>query len=183
MTSETEKIISEQWENLPQEVRRFFDDPNWKDKISKVAADNSLTDTQFRVFMTETLLVILGLSDPETYMLEIRDRLGVVEEKAVTIAAQVENKVFGNLKNKMKEFYATGPTVNVVSKEKIQNVKALNPLWSENLDFILSGGDYSAFTTPEERGEVPVLDPLGRDLRREPSKETGLEIRPEELES
>ncbi len=130
MDPETEKIIKEQWKYLPDEVKNFFTDPKWVDKISDIGKKNGLTDEQILILQTETILVMLGLSDIDLYSGELKTRLQIDEEKVKNIISEIDVKIFGNLKIKLKEIFKEteleplGP-LEIANEETEKQIKEL----------------------------------------------------------
>lgn len=134
MDQEIEKIIEEQMKKLPIEVRTLFTDPRLNDKIINIGKKNGLNEEQLVIFLTETNLVMLGLVHPDDYSDELKSHLNINDLKADNITNDINTEILGEIREKLKEAY-----------EKTDGSSEIEPDWEQNLDFILSGGNYAAF--------------------------------------
>jgi len=118
--------------NLSKEAQEAINAFGWE-KISEEIGEKYLLDKdEIETFQLETASFLLGLVDEESYPMNIEEEVGTSKDEAEKIADEVFQKIFTPISNQIEE--------NI--KKNLQN-KRLNH--EQNLNFILSGGDYSAF--------------------------------------
>src|ERR1035437_7494427 len=132
MDSETEKIIKEQMEKLPPEVKELFTDPELGNKIINIGKKNGINNIeQLGLFQTETYLVMLGLVHPDEYQNELKDRLNINDEKANIITKDVNEQMLSKILEKLKETYKEGENLEDIlpydtEKEEKNNKQILS---------------------------------------------------------
>src|SRR3989339_107039 len=104
MDPETEKIIKEQIEKLPPEIRKLFTDPELGDKILNIGKKNGIINIeQLGMFQTETNLMMLGLVHPDDYPNELKNQLRISDEKANNIVNDINIQILSGIREKLKE--------------------------------------------------------------------------------
>lgn len=132
MTEKLKQIIKEEVTKLPKEVREAINAFDWAKIAEEIGKKYLLNESEINDFQVETLLVLVGLEDGDSYALNIEDNVGTSKDEAVKIADEALEKIFNPISNMLEE--------NI--KKNLQNKK---PSPEQTIDFILSGGDYSAF--------------------------------------
>ncbi|MFA6353972.1 MAG: hypothetical protein WCW93_03515 [Candidatus Paceibacterota bacterium] len=125
MDPETEKIIKEQMEKLPDEIKKIFTDPELGNKIINIGRKNGLNIEQLGIFQTETYLVMLGLVHPDEYQTELKDRLKINNEKANTITKDVNEQMLSKIFDQLKKIYEEDEDLkdeNMEKTETLQNI-------------------------------------------------------------
>ena len=105
MDPETEKIIKEQMKKIPEEVRKLLADPKLNDKFLIVGKKYGMNIEQMGIFQTETMLMMLGLTHPDKYSEELKNRLKISEEKVDSIVVDVNQEILSGIREKLKEAY------------------------------------------------------------------------------
>jgi hypothetical protein len=181
MDPEIEKIIKEQMEKLPIEVKKLFTDSSLGEKIINIGKKNGLNEGQLAILQTETNLVMLGLVHPDEYSDELKSHLNINDIRADNITNDINTEIMSGIREKIKETY-----------EKTEESLETEPDWKQNLDFVLSGGDYSSFierrdaetsTSPADnvpKTNVPIkpgkMDPVrSREGSQRPSTSNGMD--------
>jgi hypothetical protein len=141
MNPETENIIKEQMKILPKEVINILADPAWSEKVLTIGRKNGLTEEQSQTLLLETNLVLLGLVHPDEYADELKNRLKIDEMKADNIVSDINREILSGVREKLIAMFASQEQSFIEEGKK----RALNADWQQNLDFVLSGGDYSVF--------------------------------------
>jgi hypothetical protein len=151
MTDKLKQIIKDELAKLPKENREAIDAFDWV-KVTEEICKKYLFESELTDFQVETFLVLIGLEDPEIYAFNIEDNVGTSREQANRIADEVTEKIFAPISDIIAE--------NIKKSDKVRNANV-----EQNLDFVLSGGDYSAFVEP---------------ISPSPSQGEGLGVRSEE---
>ncbi len=143
MNQELKKTIEEKLTTRPKEIRETILSFNWAEIVEEIGKNNLLnTEEEISILQLETSLVLLGLTD--NFEENIASKLGISPELANKISIEVFKKVFIPITNK----------INETIKNSLPN-RSIH--WQQNLNFILSGGDYTAFIkrVEEKKDEIP----------------------------
>lgn len=146
MDPEIEKIIEKQMEKLPGEVKQLFAGEELKNKITNIGTKNRLSIEELGTLQLEIYLVLLGLIHPDNFPITLSENLKIEKTKLDQIINEVNEQVFRDIREKLKEAYEK---TNGILYDT--GIIPENPDWQQNLNFILSGGDYVAFL--EERND------------------------------
>jgi len=152
MDPETEKIIKEQWENIPSEIKTSIFQPGFEKEITKIGEKNKLDSEQLATFQLETILMMFCLITFEDYSNELKNKLNLSEENFKNLIKDIETLIPNEIKEKLKNVYENtnkiikNENLNKTDVENIKNkIKDKKTSWDQNINFILSGGDYSVF--------------------------------------
>lgn len=132
-----QKFFEEKFEKLPEETRQAIKSVDWIKATKEIADAHLLDETGTAFLQVETMLVLAGLVYGEVYTTNIENHVGVTREEANKIADEADEKIFTPIYNTMQENISKG----------LQN-KKIKP--EDNLNFVLSGGDYSVFLPQSE---------------------------------
>jgi len=142
MTEKLKETIKEELAQLPQEGQDAIDAVNWIKITEEIGKKFLLNEIEINDFQLETLLVLIGVTDPEFYVTNIENQVDITKDKAKSLANEAFTKIFTPIGNIIIE--------NIKKSGKHKDANA-----EQNLDFILSGGDYSAFVAPA-RADIPT---------------------------
>jgi len=143
MTEKSKNLIKEEMLNLPKEVQEAINASDWEKISEEIGRKYLLDEDEINTLQLETASFLLGFVDEDSYLIDIENKVGTSKDEAEKIAEEVEQKIFTPISNAMDE--------NIKN-----NLKDKTPNPEQTLNFILSGGDYSAFVqqrenqTPEE---------------------------------
>ncbi len=140
MTDKLKNIIKEEIVKLPKDTRAAIEAVDWASKVEEIGKKYLLNESETNDLQVETMLVMFGIDYADSYTTNIENKVGTTKDDAEKIAQEIYEKVFS--------------PINDVFVENIRKSgKHINAAPEQNLDFILSGGDYSAFV--EKRDNVP----------------------------
>ncbi len=145
MTEKLQQTIKEEMVELPKEMQEVINSFDWIKITEEIAEKYSLDEDELNDFQLETLLLLIGSTDPEFYAINIENQVETTKEEAENIAKESFQKIFNPLNKLITE--------NV--KKNIQN-KKLD--WKQTLDFIVSGGDYSVFMEKRNEKESDMIN-------------------------
>jgi len=137
MTDKLKEIIKRELVKLPQKKQEAIGSLDWEKVSEEIAQKFLLNETEMNDLQVQTLLVLIGLNDPDFFSKDIENNIGTSKNEAEKIADEVMEKIFLPIANKIEE------------KIK-ENLKNKNPDFRQNLDFVLSGGNYAAFLENQE---------------------------------
>lgn len=162
MTEKLKKIIEEEVMKLPKEAQEAINSLDWIKITEEIGRKFLLSESEINDLQVETLLVIVGIEDENYYAQNIENNVGTSKYEAEKLDEEVNQKVFM-------------PMNNVFIGKITKNKNSKNPSPEQTLDFILSGGDYSAFVeqknpaddTESQETVLPVFSIKKENLKRE----------------
>ncbi|OGF03610.1 MAG: hypothetical protein A3H14_01690 [Candidatus Doudnabacteria bacterium RIFCSPLOWO2_12_FULL_49_8] len=131
MTEELKKTIKKEIAELPKEGQEAISAVDWVKIAEEIGKKFLLDEDETEDFQLETLLVLIGVTDPEFYAVNIENHVDVTKDKSAEMAKEAFQKIFTPIRKALEE--------NIK-----KNLKDKNPNWQQSVDFILSGGNYSA---------------------------------------
>lgn len=151
MNTKIQNIIQEELSVLPKEQQDIINIFEWDKKIEEIGKNYNLTEDEIFNLQIETALALLGLVAPDLYIKNIENNIKINEEKSEKIVIEANQKIFTPMMSQL--------TDNIKKSLPNRNIN-----WQQNLDFILSGGDYTVFIRRQEKEE-----PRGKALKFNPS--------------
>ena len=132
MTEKLKQTIKDEVAKLPKENQEVINNFSWESIAEEIGKKYLLLDDEINIFQAEILIVLVGLEDPDFFAKNIEDGIGTSKDEANKIADEVIQKIFTPINDILIE--------NIKKSDKVKNANA-----EQNLNFILSGGDYTAF--------------------------------------
>jgi len=140
MTERSKKIIRDEILSLPKEAQEAINNSNWEKISEQIGKKHLLDEDELSTFQLETASFLLGLVDEYSYPENIEEEVGISKDEAKKITDEVLREI-------------VGPINNILAEKIKESEKVKNSGFQQNLDFILSGGDYGVFLSEEEEGE------------------------------
>lgn len=137
MTEKLKQTIKEEVGKLKKENQEVISAFGWESIAEEIGRKILLSDSEINDLQVETLLVLVGLQDPDEYTQNIENNVGTSKDEAEKINDEVMQKIFIPITEKIIE--------KIKTSDKVKNANA-----EQNLNFIFSGGDYSAFLEQKE---------------------------------
>lgn len=143
MTEKLRQTIKEEVAKVPKEVGDAIDAFDWASAAEVIGKKFALSESEINDFQVITLLVLTGLIRPEEYKKFIEEEIGMGDGTAEDMAKEAGEKIFT-------------PIMEVFERNIRSSMKNKNPNHAQNIDFILSGGNYAAFLEhrPDREGET-----------------------------
>lgn len=132
MTEKLKQIIREEMINLPKESQEAINSFGWERVSEEIAKKYLLGEEEINKLQAQIAIVMVGAGEQNFLALNIEDEIGISKDEAEKMAGEVVQQIFKPIINKLTE----------IIKKDLKN-KSIH--WQQNLDFILSGGDYTAF--------------------------------------
>ncbi|MEK7471194.1 MAG: hypothetical protein AAB623_00915 [Patescibacteria group bacterium] len=132
MTDKLKQTIKDEVEKLPKENQEVINNFGWEKITEEVGKKFLLSDNEINDFQVETLIILVGLEDIDFYASNIENNVGTSKDEAKKITDEVIQKIFTPINDILVE--------NIKKSDKLKNTNV-----EQNLNFILSGGDYTAF--------------------------------------
>lgn len=102
MDEETKKIIADQMEILPEDVKKAILSVDYSAQLQEVVKRNHLLIDQAGSLETETTLTLLGLEPIADYVENISRELALPREKALIVAHDVDELIFKNIRESLQ---------------------------------------------------------------------------------
>ncbi|MFA6340881.1 MAG: hypothetical protein WCX27_01400 [Candidatus Paceibacterota bacterium] len=103
MNEETKKIIAEQMEAIPKELKDAIFSPDYPIRLQEIVKNNKLMIDQAGNLETETTLVMLGLEPLEDYIDNLINNVGLSRNLAFVVAHDVNETIFKNIRESLKK--------------------------------------------------------------------------------
>ena len=103
MTEKLKQTIQEEVAKLPKEHQDAINAFAWTAVAEDIGKKHLLTDDEVNNFQVETLIVLVGLTDLESYVRNIENNIGMSKEEAEEMTKEVLEKIFMPIINKMPE--------------------------------------------------------------------------------
>ncbi|MDE2399485.1 MAG: hypothetical protein KGL67_00510 [Patescibacteria group bacterium] len=141
MTEKLQQIIKREVAKLPKYTQEAITSLDWGNVIEQIGKKYSFNESELNDLHVQTLLVLIGLTDPNLYAKNIENEVGTTKDEAEKIASEAFEKIF--------------EPINNILEEKIKkNMKDKKTDVVQNVNFILSGGDYSVFVDDANVGSL-----------------------------
>jgi hypothetical protein len=163
MTEKLQQIINRELAKLPIEQKEAITSLDWPSMAEEIGRNHSLTEEEIDSLQVETLLGLLSLTSTDGFITDIEDNVGVTHEEAGNIADELGKKVFY-------------PVILKTEKNIKGNMENRETTVDQNLDFILSGGDYSSFMEKRKLVE-PTEDVTKEEIQDNLEKTLGIKDR------
>lgn len=132
MTEKLKQTIKEEIEKRPKDIQNAINAVNWVGITEEIGNTFVLSESELTSFQVETLLVLVGIQSLDFYPYNIETSVGTSKNQAEEMAREVFEKVFK-------------PITDIFQENIKKNLGIKKPKLEQDLNFILSGGDYSAF--------------------------------------
>lgn len=132
MNQKLKENIKEYVLALPKEIQEVIDSFEWADIATEIGRKNGLTEIELNDLQTETGLVLVNLTNIEDFDKNIERNVRTTKEEAKKISIEIFDKVFQPISEKITEKIKTA-------------IKDKKTRWDQNVNFILSGGNYFFF--------------------------------------
>ena len=142
MTDELKQTIKNGVEKLPKEIQGVFNDFDWLKISEEIGKKYLLDENEINILQNEIGLVLIEDKDKEILSLNIENNVGTSKNEAVKIAEEIEQKIFK-------------PMIKKIELSVKNNMSSKNPSWKQRVNFIVSGGNYSAFMEETENKNTP----------------------------
>ncbi len=106
MNPETQKLIDDRIAVLPENIRESIRKIDWGKDIVEIGKKNGLHMEQMGDLQLETVLVLVGLSHPNDYGLNLKRALGTNDLQTTAIVADVNEKILKSVRQDLIDFMA-----------------------------------------------------------------------------
>ena len=103
MDKETQEIIKERYEMLPEDIKKVISDADLPTKIENIANKNGLHIDQSGGLVTEVYLVMLGMDKSENFAKNVSKNLGISLNMAIAIEGDINKEIFLPIRESLME--------------------------------------------------------------------------------
>ena len=135
MDTNLENTIKEEIAKLPKEATEVINKFNWIKISEEIGKKYELNEEKIEKLQVETSLVLLNLIEENEYLENLQKNIELDSEKTKKIIEEINEKIFIPISNQITE--------NIKKDFKYRKTN-----WEQNINFILSGGDYIFFLSP-----------------------------------
>ena len=153
MTENSKKIIEEQILKLPKEIREAVNFIDWIKISEEIGKKHLLSGDEIDNLQMETGLLLVGLASFDFYIQNIENEVGTSKKEAEKIANDVLETILTPITEKAEEAF----------KNQLKNNDQPTN-FDQNLNFILSGGDYLFFLKENKNTENILEKNANEDL-------------------
>jgi hypothetical protein len=138
MTDKLKQIVIEELAKVSPEQQGAINSLPWADISEEISKKYSLDESTLNDLQTETFLVLIGLEEPFDFSLNLGNNAGLESGTCEKIGQEIEERIF--------------IPINDALIEKIkESDRAKASAWHQNVNFILSGGNYGAFMSDPDQ--------------------------------
>ncbi|MHB0978318.1 MAG: hypothetical protein ACYC1K_02885 [Minisyncoccota bacterium] len=131
MNNDSNKIIQDQLNSLPLDVRESISRVPWKNKIKDIAKREGLDEEKSTTLETETMFILFGFLSFDTYTENIIREIGLNEETANRISDSVYNEIVLEIQKQFEMIEAIShkeiPKMEIPTQPKITEPKIETP--------------------------------------------------------
>ncbi len=155
MTEKLQQTIKEEVGKLSKEKQEAINSLDWVKVVEEIGKKHFLTDAEsINNLQVETLLVLVGIEDLDSYARNIENEVGTSREEAEEIVKQATELIFT-------------PIYNTLIEKIKNNLKTKAPDWKQAVNFVLSNGNYSVFVEKPDT-ETSATDSLAPEIKSKP---------------
>jgi len=153
MTEKLKQKIKEEMNALPKELQDAINAIDWGKITEEIGKRYLLSESEMNDFQVETMLVLIGYVDLNKYTLNIENDIGLNKQITEKIVTEVIEKILD-------------PMSDILDNNIKKTMFNRKTDWKQNVNFVLSGGDYSHFIAPM-RENSPEYNPSNLPLSGE----------------
>jgi hypothetical protein len=151
MTDKLKQVVKDEMTRLPKEMQEAMSLLDWGNVAEEIGKKYLLNESEINDLQVETLLILIGLEEGNSYVKNVENNVGTSKEEAEKIVEEVNQKIFA-------------PIYNLLEANLKKNLTNKKVGLEQNTEFILSGGNYGAFLGKADETSTPAPEttkPLG----------------------
>jgi hypothetical protein len=147
MTEKLKQKIKEEMVFLPKEFQNAINAIDWGTISEEIGKKYLLDADEIHSLQVLVGLVLVGLTAVELCAQSIEDNIPISKEESIKIANEAIEKIFQ-------------PVANIFKENVKKNIDEKKITWEQNINFIISGGDYTVFLEKEKLSEKMLDTPV-----------------------
>ncbi len=146
MTDKLKQIIEEGSKNLPREIVEVINSFDWVKMGEEIGKKYLIDENEVNILLNEIGFVLVMAKGQDTLAKNIEYDVGTTQNDAMQIVAEINEKIFNPMLKKLE--------LSVRNSFKYKNAN-----WKQTVNFIVSGGNYSAFLEKDVEPNVMTNTP------------------------
>lgn len=147
MTEKLKQKTKEELSKMPNEIQEAINSFDWGQISEEIGKKYLLEESEINDLQVEIMLVMIGMTSVDNLKTNIENNVGTSKDEAEKIGNELFEKIFGPIGSKIAE--------NIK-----KNLKENTITWKQNINFVLSGGDYTVFLQRENITDKMVDKPV-----------------------
>ncbi len=156
MNIKAEKNIQDKIKKLPKETGEAINAFDWEKTTGDIGKEYIHDDIGISILEALVGMVLAGIDYAYALPYNIEREIGITEEEAKKIYAELDQKVFK-------------PIYEIMVQKIKAGLKDKKTTWLQNVEFVLSGGDYTVFQEEPEMPEINMKNSAKGELPVNPS--------------
>ncbi len=148
MTEKLQQIAKDEIVKLPREGQEAINSFPWGETAKSIGLKYSLTEEEINNLQTEVLITLVGYEYLEDLKSNIENNVGITSAEAEKISSELINKIYNPI----------GAKLNEIVERSDKSIKAN---WQQNVNFIVSGGNYVSFI---QEPEQPTIKKIPKEI-------------------
>lgn len=179
--NEDNKIIDDQFKNLPPVLQRVINSIPWNSTVKEIASLNKLSNEQVPLIERETMFVLYGFVSHDDFTRNLIQEAGLDIILAEKIANEVNEKIFSEIAKKIEE---NQPEPKIETKEEaLERLKATRMEKGGKLNPSFPKTNSSSNLPMIEEGEVVHAVPHIEEVKAESAAPVAPTIIPQPLKA
>ncbi len=137
MTDKLKQTIEEEVAKLPKEWKEAVESSDWIKKTEDIGKSFGLDEDKINDLELETLIALVGATDQDFFATNIENQVETTTNEADQLAKKISADIII-------------PVILKMTESIKKNIAGKKTTWKQDVDFILSGGDYSVFMEERE---------------------------------
>ncbi len=154
------------FELLPEDLQNVIKSSDYQTTLFEIAKKNKWTYEQLGDLEIETTMVLLGMTNPNDYALELANQLGKKPAEVTSIVAEIKTRVFDPIRNSLMKLYteeeAAAPVPSPI--QPITGVVPPQPKAPQTSDSDKAVLEKSGITIEETKPVAPAASEKRGDL-------------------
>lgn len=118
MDENQKKLIEDQMNRIPAEVREAIRASDWERTIFNIGREHKMHIDDIDTLSVETILTMIGLEHPKDYPENIQKRIGLKDEELMNIVDQVNERLFSKIREALKTHYEKVASGEIMDDEE-----------------------------------------------------------------
>ena len=118
MDENQKKLIEEQMNRIPAEVREAILASDWERTIFNIGREHKMHIDDIDTLSVETILTMIGLEHPKDYPDNLQKRIGLKDDELMTIVDQVNERLFSKIRDALKMHYEKVASGEIMDDEE-----------------------------------------------------------------
>ncbi len=118
MDDNQKKLIEEQMQRIPAEVREAIEASDWERTVFNIGRAHKMHIDDIDSLSIETILTMIGLEHPKDFPENLQKQTGVSDETLMEIVDEINERLFSKIRNALKEHYEKVSAGEIMAQEE-----------------------------------------------------------------